>query len=181
MHTETAVRMRGPADAIFRYAAEVEQWPRILPHYRGVRVLASDGPARLVEMRARRGWIPLWWCARQTVLREALRIRFTHERGITRGMEVEWRLDPAANGEVVVAIVHDLHLRWPVIGAIVARVIIGPLFVEPTARATLSHIKRLVEAEHQAPAGGPRAEPFGRRGSSAGRQDRRTQARGGAL
>jgi aromatase len=156
VHTETAVRIRGPADTIYRYAAQVERWPRILPHYRDVRVLAADGPARLVEMKARRGWIPLWWCARQTLLPEARRIRFTHVRGITRGMEVEWRLDPVDRGEVAVSIVHDLRLRWPLIGPMVARAIIGPMFVEPTARATLGRIKRLVEAETAA------AEPSGR-------------------
>jgi aromatase len=145
VHTETRARIRGSADTILRYAAQVEQWPRILPHYRGVRVLAADGPARLVEMKARRGWIPLRWCARQTVLPEARRIRFTHIRGITRGMEVEWRLDPEEGGQVAVSIVHDLRLGWPLIGGVVARAIIGPLFVEPTARATLHHIKRLVE------------------------------------
>jgi uncharacterized membrane protein len=151
VHTETAVRIRGPADTIFRYAAQVEEWPRILPHYRGVRVLAAKGTSRLVEMKARRGWIPLWWCATQTVLPEARRVRFTHVRGITRGMEVEWRVEPAAGGEVAVSIVHDLSLRWPLIGGVVARSIIGPMFVEPTARATLGRIKRLVEAE-RAPA-----------------------------
>jgi ribosome-associated toxin RatA of RatAB toxin-antitoxin module len=171
MHTETAVRIRGAPDSIFRYAAQVEQWPRILPHYRGVRVLAAEGPARLVEMKARRGWIPIRWCARQTVLSETRRVRFTHVRGITRGMEVEWRLDPADGGEVAVSIVHDLRLRWPLIGPIVARAIIGPMFVEPTAKATLRHIKRLVEAE-QAPAGvsegTERARQGGPRGGGGG-------------
>jgi hypothetical protein len=62
-------------------------------------------------------------------------------------MEVEWRFEPASGGEVAVSIVHDLSLRWPLIGALVARSIIGPMFVEPTARATLGHIKRLVEAK----------------------------------
>jgi ribosome-associated toxin RatA of RatAB toxin-antitoxin module len=155
MHTETAVQIRGSADSIFRYASQVEHWPRILPHYRRVRVLAAEGAARIVEMKARRGWIPMWWCAQQVLLPEARRIRFTHLRGITRGMEVEWRLEPAAGGEVAVSIVHDLRLGWPLIGAVVARSIIGPMFVEPTARATLGHIKRLVEAETAEPAGGP--------------------------
>jgi uncharacterized membrane protein len=157
MHTETAVRIRGPADTIFRYAADVERWPQILPHYRAVRVLEVDGPSRLVEMKARRGWIPLRWCAWQTLRPEARRIRFTHVRGITRGMEVEWRLDPSDGGEVAVAIVHDLRLRWPLIGPVVARAVVGPMFVEPTARATLRHIKRLVEA-YTAPAGGLRED-----------------------
>jgi aromatase len=147
MHTETAVRMRGPIEAMFRYAARVEDWPRILPHYREVRVLAADGAGRIVEMKARRGWIPIWWRARQTVLPETHRIRFTHVRGVTRGMEVEWRFDRLAGGEYAVSIVHDLAPAWPLIGPAVARWIIGPLFVEPTARATLGCIKRLVESE----------------------------------
>ncbi len=147
MHTETAVRIRGPIETIFRYAAQVEHWPRILPHYRNVRVVASGGDARVVEMKARRGWIPIWWWARQRVEPGPPRIRFTHVRGVTRGMEVEWRFEPAAGGDVAVSIVHDLDLRWPLIGRAVARTIIGPLFIEPTARATLRHIKRLIEAE----------------------------------
>lgn len=147
MHTETAVRIRGPVETIFRYAAHVESWPRILPHYRGVRVVASEGDTRVVEMKARRGWIPIWWWARQRVEPAPPRIRFTHVRGVTRGMEVEWRFEPAAGGDVAVSIVHDLDLRWPLVGRAVARAIIGPLFIEPTARTTLRHIKRLVEAE----------------------------------
>ncbi len=154
MHTETAVRIRGPVDAIFRYAAEIEHWPRLLPHYRSVRVLADDERGRLVEMKARRGWIPIWWWARQITLPQAHRIRFAHVRGITRGMEVEWRLDPGPDGDVEVEIVHDLDLRWPLIGRAVARWIIGPMFVEPTARATLKRIKRLVEKERAYPGAG---------------------------
>jgi aromatase len=146
VHTETAVRIRGPVDTIFRYAAQVEHWPRILPHYRGVRVLAIDGAGRLIEMKARRGWIPIWWWARQIVTPRERRIRFTHVRGVTRGMQVEWRFEPAG-GDVAVSIVHDLDLTWPLIGRAVARSIIGPMFVEPTARATLRHIKRIVETE----------------------------------
>jgi ribosome-associated toxin RatA of RatAB toxin-antitoxin module len=167
VHTETAVRIRGTADTIFRYAAQVEHWPRILPHYRDVRVLATEGPARLVEMKARRGWIPIRWCARQTIVPDARRVYFTHVRGLTRGMEVEWRLEPAAAGEVAVSIVHDLRLRWPLIGGVVARAIIGPMFVEPTARATLGHIKRLVESGRTEDAGNPVAKPSGHPGATA--------------
>jgi ribosome-associated toxin RatA of RatAB toxin-antitoxin module len=161
MHTETAVRIRGPVDTIFRYAAQVEHWPRFLPHYRGVRVLSSDGAGRLVEMKARRGWIPIWWQARQIVQPRERRIRFTHVRGVTRGMEVEWRLDPGPAGDVAVAIVHNLDLRWPLIGPAVARWIIGPMFVEPTARRTLRHIKRIVEDEARPPQPPPGRAPIG--------------------
>ena len=145
MHTETAIRIRGSVDAIFDYAARVECWPRWLPHYRSVRVLAARGAERTVEMKARRGRLPVWWWARQVVVTAEHRIRYTHVRGVTRGMEVEWRLEPAAGGETVVTIVHDLALRWPVIGRVVARWIIGPLFIGPIAGQTLARIKTLVE------------------------------------
>ena len=149
MRTETEVRIRGPVETIFRYAARVEHWPRILPHYRRVRIIASDANARIVEMKARRGWIPIWWWARQRIEPEQPRIRFTHVRGVTRGMEVEWRFEPAAGGDVTVSIVHDLELRWPLVGRAIAQRIIGPMFIAPTAEATLQHIKRLVEAERR--------------------------------
>lgn len=146
MHTETAVRIAGSQEAIFGYAARVEDWPRLLPHYRSVRVVAASGNERVVEMRARRNRIPVWWWARQVILPAERRIRFTHLRGVTRGMEVEWRFTPAA-GSVLVTIVHDLSLRWPLVGRVVAERIIGPMFVEPIAGATLRRIKMLVEQD----------------------------------
>jgi aromatase len=151
MHTETVVRIRGTADAVFAYAARVEDWPRLLPHYRGVRVVATQAGGRVVEMRARRGRVPVSWWARQVVLPAERRIRYTHLRGVTRGMEVEWRIVPAedsAGESVVVTIVHDLALRWPLVGRVIADRIIGPKFVEPIAGATLRRIKWLVEQGH---------------------------------
>ena len=145
MHTVTAIRIRGSVEEIFAYASRVEEWPRLLPHYRAVRVIAAQGVERVVEMKARRSGIPVWWWARQVLVPAERRIRYTHLRGITRGMEVEWRMTPEPDGSVVVTIVHDLELRWPVVGRPVARWIIGPLFVEPTAGATLGRIKKLVE------------------------------------
>lgn len=150
MHTETVARINGSADAVFAYAARVEDWPRLLPHYRSVRVIASGGGERLVEMRARRDRIPVWWWARQVVLPAERRIRYTHVRGVTRGMEVEWRITPEEGG-VVVTIVHDLRLGWPLIGQVVADRIIGPMFVDPIAGATLQRIKWLVERGPAAP------------------------------
>jgi aromatase len=144
VHTEIAARIHGPMDTVFAYAARVEDWPRLLPHYRGVRVVEARGNARIVEMRARRGAIPVWWWARQVVLPAEGRIRYTHVRGVTRGMEVEWRLAPSGGG-VAVTIVHDLSLRWPVVGRAVADWIIGPQFVGPISGATLRRIKWLVE------------------------------------
>lgn len=152
VHTETALRIEGSPETIFRYAARVEDWPRILPHYRSVRVLGRLGEGRLVEMRARRGRIPVSWWALQVLLPDAHRIRYTHVRGVTRGMEVEWRITADGSGSVV-AIVHDLALGWPLVGRGVADRVIGPGFVEPLAGATLRTIKALVEGGARQTAG----------------------------
>ena len=155
MHTEIATRIHGPMETVFAYAARVEDWPRLLPHYRGVRVVETRGNARVVEMRARRGAIPVWWWARQVVLPAEGRIRYTHVRGVTTGMEVEWRLAPSDEG-VVVTIVHDLFLHWPVVGRAVADWIIGPQFVGPISGATLRRIKWLVEQQAPSRSGAAR-------------------------
>ena len=145
MHTETAVRIRGDANTAFDYASRVERWPDWLPHYRSVRIVDVRRSMRLVEMKARRGPIPVWWWARQVCSPEERRIRYTHVRGVTRGMEVEWTLRLEPSGDLVITVVHDLDLRWPLVGGLVARRIIGPLFVEPIVGRTLRRIKELVE------------------------------------
>lgn len=146
MHTENHVIVRAEVDAIYRLAAAVENWPSILPHYRWVRVLSDDGERRIVEMAARRDWIPVSWRAEQRLFPDVPRITFHHLRGITRGMEVEWSFTPTPAG-VRVAIRHDLHLTWPLIGEAVADRIVGPQFVANIAGKTLRAIKALAESE----------------------------------
>src|SRR5437868_1950381 len=98
MDTNISVRVRADPSIVFQLAAAVEDWPRILPHYRQVRVLAShpDG-TRIVHMRARREVvpglaIPLRWTAIQTIHERQRRIEFEHIEGITCGMRVAWTI-----------------------------------------------------------------------------------------
>ncbi len=144
MHTENAILIRADVQTIYELAAAVERWPALLPHYRRVRVLADYGDRRLVEMAAHRDGIPVWWCAEQVRDPRVPRITFRHVRGITTGMAVEWTFAASAEG-VRVSIRHDLRLRWPLIGGLVADYIIGPQFVANIAGKTLRRIKALAE------------------------------------
>jgi ribosome-associated toxin RatA of RatAB toxin-antitoxin module len=144
MRTSTQLWMRAPARTIYRLASQVECWPEFLPHYRWVKVLERRGNARLVEMAASRDGIPVWWQAIQWLDPDVPRIRFRHVRGITKGMDVEWSFTDEGGGTLV-RITHALDLRWPIIGAWIARRIIGPLFIENIAGKTLRHIRRLAE------------------------------------
>jgi uncharacterized membrane protein len=144
MHTENRIDIHGDIDQVYTLAAAVEDWPRLLPHYRWVHVLADGATERVVEMAAHRDGFPVRWTARQRLDPVGHQIHFTHVRGISRGMDVTWFLH--ADGPVVhVRIVHDLALRWPLIGRFVADVIIGRLFVSNIATKTLSTIKYHIE------------------------------------
>lgn len=156
MQTETAIEINADAKTVFRFGAATERWPEILPHYRWVHLLEEEENNRLVEMAARRDfkfvqWPVRWWAV-QTNYPDEPRIHFKHIRGITVGMEVDWLFTPTENG-VRVAITHDLDLKWPLIGGLVANYIIGPLFIDYVAGQTLARIKGLAEAYETATAG----------------------------
>src|SRR5689334_6531641 len=107
MDTSISRRTTAEPDEVFALAAAVDQWPRILPHYRWVHVLASsDDGRRTVEMAARRDVVgrlgfPLHWTAVQTLHPASRRIEFEHVRGVTRGMRVAWTIEPAATAVLV--------------------------------------------------------------------------------
>jgi len=137
--------MNAPYERIFPLAAEVERWPQILPHYRYVRAVPDPNGERRFAMGARRGPIPVTWEAVQRPLPAERRIEFVHTGGVTRGMWVSWRFEER-DGGVDVSIEHRLDLRWPLIGELVARTIIGPQFIEAIAGKTLRRVKALAEA-----------------------------------
>jgi len=145
MDMTTRVTMRADPDRIFALAAAVEAWPRILPHYRSVRVLRQSGQRRLVEMAAHRDGFPVRWTAIQELFPAEHRITFRHVRGVTRGMEVAWTLTPGDDG-VLVAIWHRFAPGWPLVPDTLIRLLVGELFVENIAMKTLRRIKELAEA-----------------------------------
>jgi Polyketide cyclase / dehydrase and lipid transport len=137
--------MRAPFERIFPLAADVERWPRILPHYRYVRPVADPNGERRFAMGARRGPIPVSWEAIQRPSFDERRIEFVHTGGVTKGMWVAWRFAPDPAGTDV-SIEHRLELGWPLIGELAARHVIGPQFIEAIAGRTLRRIRELAES-----------------------------------
>lgn len=146
MHSENVVPMRGDLDRIVQLAADVEQWPVILPHYRWVTLLDGGGDHKVVEMAARRGRIPVRWRAVQDIDRSGPTpvIRYHHIWGVTKGMDVDWTFTPRTE-HIDVRIRHDFDPNWPVVGGVISNRIIGPHFVEAIAGKTLATIKAIVE------------------------------------
>jgi hypothetical protein len=75
-----------------------------------------------------------------------LEVRYRHIRGITRGMDVTWRLVPDGTGTRV-SIVHEWDgPRWPLISKVAANWVIGPVFIHAIASRTLAGIAKHVES-----------------------------------
>ena len=146
MRTFDTIEIATDPAAVYRAAAEILHWPAILPHYRWVKILAEKNDGALVEMAARRGWIPVRWTALQRCEAGGREIHYLHTGGATRGMQVVWELVPTEIGTQV-TIIHDLTLDTPVIRWWIGKLIVGQFFVHYIAGRTLRAMKRHLEEE----------------------------------
>ena len=140
-----------PPERVFRAASDVERWPEILGHYRYVRMLERRADGGIVEMSANRPFGPLdwptWWVSEMWVEPSARRVRYRHIRGITRGMDVIWSVEPERDGTSA-TIVHEWNgPAWPLIRRPAAEWVIGPVFVHGIASRTLAGIARSCEGK----------------------------------
>jgi len=150
MHTIDRIVMRAPIDRAWAAASDVERWPALLRHYRWVTMLDRSARGAVVEMAAWRPFGPLryptWWVSEMETDPAMHVVRYRHIRGITTGMNVEWRL-VETDGGVAVTIVHEwTGPRWPLVGPAAAAWVIGPVFVHGIASRTLAGLARAVEA-----------------------------------
>ncbi len=134
---------RDPA-VVYRIAADVRLWPAILPHYRWVTMLRVQDDGTLVEMAAKRGWIPVRWSALQRCDAQGCRIRYRHTAGATKGMDVVWEIDATATGTHV-TLIHELTLDTPLLRCWLGKKIIGHYFVHYIASRTLRVMKAYLE------------------------------------
>jgi len=144
MHKTNSIVMRAPKMSIFETAADLELWPKILPHYRYIRYLERNSDRNLVVMAATRSGIPISWTSEQIIDRDHLEVRFHHLKALTKGMRVIWTFDETPEG-VLVKIAHDLKFRVKVLAPLADKTI-GDFFVSNIANKTLRCMKAYVEA-----------------------------------
>jgi ribosome-associated toxin RatA of RatAB toxin-antitoxin module len=147
MHTGNSIIMQTSRAAIFETAADLEQWPRILPHYRYIRFLERAPDRSIVEMAALRSGIPISWTSEFVVDRERMELRFLHLKAFTRGMRVVWTFKETPAG-VVVEIMHALRFRIAALAPI-AEPIIGGFFIRHVANQTLRAMKAHLEEKSE--------------------------------
>lgn len=144
MQKNNSIIMQASKRDIFETAANLELWPKILPHYRYIRFLERSPHRNLVVMAAQRSGIPISWTSEQIIDREKLEIRFVHLKAWTKGMHVVWTFSDTPDG-VLVTISHDLRFRIPALSPIVDP-IIGNFFIHNVANKTLRCMKAYMEA-----------------------------------
>lgn len=156
MKLTDSIFIKGDYGRIFELAANVEEWARILPHYRYVRVLRRDGNRKLVKMSAWRDFIPVTWSAVETVYpaagdpregAEPGRITFHHVGGMVKGMDVQWSFQ-VREKDVLVTISHDLQdppFPVKILGDRLIDMLVGRGFISNIAGKTLRRVKLVAE------------------------------------
>jgi ribosome-associated toxin RatA of RatAB toxin-antitoxin module len=149
MHTGNSIIIQAPKMAIFEAAANLELWPKILPHYRYIRYLERGQDRNLVVMAAVRSGIPISWISEQIIDRKKIEIHFHHLKAWTKGMRVVWSFQDTSAG-VLVQIKHELRFRNRVFAPVVEP-IIGKFFIHHVAGKTLHCMKAYLEGTAQIP------------------------------
>jgi|SRR5882724_3281998 len=143
MRKTNSILVHAPKMSIFDTVANLELWPKILPHYRYIRYLKRSPNRNVVVMGARRSAIPIKWTSEQIIDRDRVEVRFRHLKALTKGMRVVWTFQEVPAG-VLVKIKHDLAFRVKILAPIADK-IIGDFFIHHIANKTLRCMKSYVE------------------------------------
>jgi len=143
VRTENSILIKAPLETIFETTSNLLLWPKVLPHYRWIRILKADDDGLIVNMAARRGWLPIQWTSRFQVDPNARELHFEHLKAFTRGMRVLWTYTTTPEG-VRITISHELD-RGSAFGRWFAQYVLGKMFIRPVAMRTLSHFKQYLE------------------------------------
>jgi ribosome-associated toxin RatA of RatAB toxin-antitoxin module len=143
VRTQNSILIKAPLEKIFETTSNLLLWPKVLPHYRWIRILKAGDDGLIVKMAARRGWMPIRWTSRFQVDANARELRFEHLKAFTRGMQVLWTYTPTPEG-VQVTISHEMD-RASAFGRWFAHRVLGEMFIGPVATRTLSSFKEYLE------------------------------------
>jgi ribosome-associated toxin RatA of RatAB toxin-antitoxin module len=149
MNRTNEITIDGDLMNIYRLGAEIENWPKLLPHYRSVDVFWQDGNRMVAKMAASRDGIPVSWLCYQERFPDVPLVTFRHIGGFTRGMQVSWTFQENPDDTVTVRIHHEFRKGWPVMNLDrwVSEKVVGEFFVHNIAGKTLAQIKLLAESD----------------------------------
>lgn len=137
-------------EKVFLTVADLVRWPEFLPHYRYNRFLEKGPAGGLVRMSCYRLGYPLTWVSRYQIDLARRRLTFKHEKGAlnaTRGMDIVWEFREESENAVRVKVTYDFSPSLRFGGVLLARLVLGELFVHSLAEKTLTALKRRMETQ----------------------------------
>ena len=143
MYKTNSIVMHAPKVSIFETAANLELWPKILPHYRYIRFIERSPNRNVVVMAAKGSGIPISWTSEQIIDRAKCEVRFDHLKAFTKGMRVVWTFEETPEG-ILVKITHNLKFQVKILAPLADK-IIGDFFIHNIANKTLRCMKAYVE------------------------------------
>jgi aromatase len=119
---EHEITVRAPAGELYRFIAEVENWPRLFPPTVHVECLERREGAERIQIWATANGEAKTWTSRRVLDPDGRRVEFRQERSQppVGAMGGTWIIEPDAAGEARVRLLHDYravdadpdHLTW---------------------------------------------------------------------
>lgn len=150
MKSAYEVIIQCPLEKAFLTVGDLVRWPEFLPHYRYNRFLEKGPAGGLVKMSCYRLGYPLRWIARYKIDLAKRRLTFKHVKGAlnaTQGMDITWQFHEEGDHAVRVKVTYEFTPRITVGGELLARLVLGELFIHSLAEKTLTALKRKMEAQ----------------------------------
>jgi hypothetical protein len=148
MNTTNRIFIQAKPAKVYEAAWRIEDWPRLLQHYRWVTVFSSKASLRKVEMAASRDGFPCRWQSDQILYPKQKKVYYLHTNSFwTTGMKVWWILKPGKKGGTEILLTHEMPPKNNALARWFYSFVVGHLFVENIADKTLAGIKRHLEAQ----------------------------------
>ena len=119
---EHEIKVQAPADVVYRFIADVANWPQIFPPSVHVEYLERSGSQERIQIWATANGEAKTWVSRRELDAAARRIEFRQERSTppVAAMGGTWIIEPISEGESHVRLLHDyrsvdddpVHLGW---------------------------------------------------------------------
>lgn len=106
---EHEIKVRAPAEAVYRAIAEVANWPQLFPPTVHVEYLERGAEKERIQIWATANGEAKTWTSRRVLDPKALRIEFCQEvsQPPVGAMGGTWVIEPIADGESLVRLQHD--------------------------------------------------------------------------
>ncbi|HAW50269.1 TPA: hypothetical protein DCX16_04915 [bacterium] len=138
MKTENRITIEERKDKVFSFVSDFESWPKFIPTYKEVKIIERDGNKMTIERKGEVKGKEVFWKSETELIPPNL-IKSKQVVGPIPNMEIEWHF-VEKEGKTEILLVHKFRHKIPIIGDLIAKIIIKKM-----AQETLEAIKKECE------------------------------------